>query len=188
MWPFILTRSINLQRKIKASKAEVLSIVQDPDEVLRLGPLVFSVIRDDKDPAWYTITDRLPILGGLYESTTTFQCKWANVEDGADVEVFAGVGTHMQNKMRVVDTDSEEEEVEFQEILVVQVSLCGDPCVVAFYGLNSGSVLFDALHHIHNNKDSHCYARCPCWQGFGEEKCYQCVCIFLVQFVLFTQH
>jgi len=53
MWPFILTRSVTLQRKIQASKAEVLSIVQDPDEALRLSPLVFSVIRDDKDPAWY---------------------------------------------------------------------------------------------------------------------------------------
>ena len=126
MWPFILTRSINLQRRIKASKAEVLSIVQDPDEVLRMGPLAFSVIQDDHDPAWYTITDRLPILGGLYESTTSFRCRWVNVENGADVDVFAGVGTQMQNKMRVVNMDSEEEEVEFQEILVVQVSLFGD--------------------------------------------------------------
>jgi hypothetical protein len=66
MWPFILTRSVTLQRKIQASKEEVLGIVQDPDEALRLSPLVFSVIRDDKDPAWYTVTERLPILGGFY--------------------------------------------------------------------------------------------------------------------------
>ena len=60
MWPFILTRTVTLQRKIQASKAEVLAIIQNPDEALRLSPLQLSVVQDDKDPAWYTITDRLP--------------------------------------------------------------------------------------------------------------------------------
>jgi hypothetical protein len=122
MWPFILTRSVTLQRKIQASKAEVLGIVQNPDEVLGLSPLVLSVIQDDKDPAWYTITERLPILGGLYESSTTFRCKWEKVENGVDVEVFAGMGTHLKNEMRVLD--SEEGEVKFQEVVVMKVSLC----------------------------------------------------------------
>jgi len=156
MWPFILTRSVTFQRKIQASKAEVLSVVQDPDEVLRLSPLVFSVIPDDKDPAWYTLTERLPILGGFYESSTTLRCRWEKVEGGANVEVLAGVGTCLKSEMRVLD--SEEGEVEFQEALVVKVGSCGGVYVGLFTVVNSGSVFFDALHCIHDDKGSHCYA------------------------------
>lgn len=162
MWPFILTRSVTLQRKIQASKAEVLDIVQDPDEALRLSPLVFSVIRDDKDPAWYTVTERLPILGGFYESSTTFRCRWEKAEGGADVEVLAGAGTRLKSEMRVLDSEEGEGEVVFQEALVVKVSLCVAPLDVAFYSANSGPVFFDALHRIHHDKGSRCYARHRC--------------------------
>ena len=122
MWPFVLTQSVTLQRKFQASKAEVLAIIQDPDEALLLSPLLLSIIQDDNDPAWYTMTERLPILGGLYESSTTFRCRWEKVEGGADLEVVAVGGTEMKNEMRVLD--SEEGEVEFQETVVVKVSLC----------------------------------------------------------------
>ena len=88
---------------------------------------MFSVVQDDGDPAWYTMKERLPMLGGLYESTRTFRCRWKRVEGRADAEVYAGSGTHIKSEMRVLDSEFEGGEVEFQEVLVVSVSAIATP-------------------------------------------------------------
>jgi len=118
MWPFILTRSVTLHKNIQASKAEALSVIQDPEEILRLNSLATSVVQDDKDPAWYTVTERLPILGGLFESSTKYRCRWEKVEGGADADVYAAAGVRLKNEMRVLD--SEEGGVEYREVVVVK--------------------------------------------------------------------
>jgi hypothetical protein len=118
MWPFILTRSVTLHKNIQASKAEALSVVQDPEEILRLNSLATSVVQDVKDPAWYTVTERLPILGGLFESSTKYRCRWEKVEGGADADVYAAAGVRLKNEMRVLD--SEEGGVKYHEVVVVK--------------------------------------------------------------------
>jgi hypothetical protein len=119
MWPFILIRSVSLHKNIQASKAEALLIVQDPEEMLRLNSLATSVVQNDNDPAWYTITDKLSMPGGLFESTMTFRCRWEIVEGGADAEVYAGADIYVKNEMRVLD--AEEGGVEYREVVVVKV-------------------------------------------------------------------
>ncbi|KDR85050.1 hypothetical protein GALMADRAFT_314814 [Galerina marginata CBS 339.88] len=130
MWPFFPTRSVFLSKTIPVSRSHLLSILHDPEQVLRVSPLFISLIPDPpKDPSsdspttgkaqWYTITERLPMLGGLYESSTTFRCRYERTEDGYDAEVLAGAGTHLMNEARVRDADGEGEGVVFEEKLVV---------------------------------------------------------------------
>lgn len=122
MWPFILTRNASFSKEIPTSKAELLKMVHDPELAVRLSPLFKSITQDPQDPKWYTITERLPLLGGLLESSTTFRVCWNNTEDGRSVEVFARVWTHMINDIVVKDSEENPEHSVFTETVILQVN------------------------------------------------------------------
>ena len=121
MWPLFSTRTVLVSRIIPASKEDVLKIIQDREQALSVSPLVYSVVQDPKDPSWYIVKEKLPMLGGLFESSTTFRCQWEKAADGNNTVVAAGLGTQLRSEMRVSESNDETTCV-FSEKLVVTVS------------------------------------------------------------------
>lgn len=121
MWPFMLTRTYVFSKTIPTSREELLRVVHDPMQSIALSPLFKFAEQDPKDPAWYTVTERLPVLGGLSESSTTFRCSFANNETGRYTEVFAGVGTHMDCTVLVEEIKENPNSAKFTEVVVLKV-------------------------------------------------------------------
>jgi len=119
---FLFTsRTVHVSKTISASKEKVLEFVQDPEKVLHINPLIYSFVQDTQDPSWYTIKEKLPVLGGLIESSTTFRCKWEQVEHGNNVDVEAGLGTRLRNEMRVSEDSDKAGSCVLAEKVVVKV-------------------------------------------------------------------
>jgi hypothetical protein len=121
MWPFILTRTLTSEKHIVASKSDVLSILHDPQKVLAHNDMAVSVVQHPSEPSWYTITDRLPLIGSWATHTTT-RTRWTTTPDGCDVEVYANLWTRVDNELRVRDLESSEGTVVYYEKVVVKVS------------------------------------------------------------------
>lgn len=102
MWPFIISRSVHLQRSIRAPASDVLNILQNPDTLFWLSPLIVTVTPDPVRPSSFTITEKLPILG-YFESFTTFKCDLNIMADGFIAEVDANAGTSFRNQFTVVE-------------------------------------------------------------------------------------
>ena len=102
MWPFIISRSVHLQRSIQAPAIDVLNILQNPDTLFWLSPLIVAVTPDPVRPSSFTITEKLPILG-YFESFTTFKCDLNIMADGFIAEVDANAGTSFRNQFTVVE-------------------------------------------------------------------------------------
>lgn len=138
MWPFVLTRTYEFSKTIPTSKEELLRVVHDPLQSIQLSPLYKSAEQDPKDPKWYTVTERLPVFGGLLESQTTFRCSFENNETGRYTEVFAGSGTHMDCTVRVEEVKGDPNSAKFTEVIVLKVRRCAslflpmDHCLIAF--------------------------------------------------------
>ncbi|TFK30496.1 hypothetical protein FA15DRAFT_698956 [Coprinopsis marcescibilis] len=96
MWPFILERSVALQTHVNATPSEVLQFLQTPEKLCALSPLIkdFSVEGDV-----VTVSERLPLLGGLVESSTKFKFKLKVLENGILCDIYADMWTTMQNHM-----------------------------------------------------------------------------------------
>jgi hypothetical protein len=120
MWPFILTRTLTLEKPIVASKSDVLSILHDPQRVLANNAMAVSVVQDASDPSWYTVTDRLPLIG-LWTTHTTIRTRWTKTPDGCDVEVYANLWTRLDNQLRVRELESSEGTALYHEKVVVKV-------------------------------------------------------------------
>ena len=120
MWPFILTRTLTLEKPIVASKSDVLSILHDPKRVLANNAMAVSVVQDASDPSMYTVTDRLPLIGS-WGTHTTIRSRWTKMTDGCDVEVYANLWTRLSNELRVRELDSPEGTVLYYERVVVKV-------------------------------------------------------------------
>ncbi|KAF8168043.1 hypothetical protein B0H34DRAFT_792700 [Crassisporium funariophilum] len=133
MWSLYPTRSLSLHKRISCSTSDVLAVLHDPDQMLRLSPLVFSVVQDPSDTSWYTISERLPQgLLGVWDTQTTFRCRLTRLSDGVGSEVHAGAGTRLKSEMTVKDAEDAEGIVVFSEKLVVQVSSQGPEMLNTF--------------------------------------------------------
>ncbi|KAH9486880.1 hypothetical protein JR316_0000945 [Psilocybe cubensis] len=119
MWPFIITRTYVFSKVLPASKEEILQIVHDPIQSIQLSPLCQDAKADPNDPKWFTVTEMLPLLGGLLESKTTIRCGFENDKDGRYTEVFAGLGTHMDSTVRVEEVN---EGTKYTEVVVLKAS------------------------------------------------------------------
>ena len=120
MWPFILTRTLTFEKPIVASKSDVLSILHDPQKVLANNAMIVSVVQDASDPSWYTVTERLPLIGS-WATHTTIRSRWTKTPDGCNVEVYANLWTRASNELRVRELGSSEGTVLFYEKVVVKV-------------------------------------------------------------------
>ena len=120
MWPFILTRTLTMEKPIVASKSDVLSILHDPKRVLANNAMAVSVVQDASDPSLYTITDRLPLIGS-WGTHTTIKSRWTKTTNGCDVEVYANLWTRVSNELGVRELDSPEGTVLYYEKVVVKV-------------------------------------------------------------------
>ncbi|KAH6917328.1 hypothetical protein BKA70DRAFT_1251884 [Coprinopsis sp. MPI-PUGE-AT-0042] len=105
MWPLILSRDVVLEQKIDAPSSEVLKLLHDPKRLCSLSPLMKSVEKDKDDPSTVICTERLPMMGGKFESSTVFRCTMNPEADGVLMEVFAGAGTSLRNHMQVEGLD-----------------------------------------------------------------------------------
>ncbi|KAJ3500400.1 hypothetical protein NLJ89_g9813 [Agrocybe chaxingu] len=121
---FFSAHTITLEKHIVgATNAALLDLLHDPLQVLRLSPLVYKVEQDATDPAWYTITERLPLLGGMLTTSTTFRCRYRETEDGCECEVLAGLGTRLTSSMfgHAADDGERKGGVVYTERLAVKV-------------------------------------------------------------------
>ena len=124
MWPFILTRTVELEKTIVASKTDVLAILQNPDQLYAQNVMIMSVVQDASDPSWYTITDRLPLIGS-WATHTTVRTQFIKTTDGCDTEVHANLWTRTSGQLRVRELESSEGTVLLSEKTVVKVHTKG---------------------------------------------------------------
>lgn len=131
MWPLHLTRVAVFEKRFEtATKSQILAFLQDSEQELRLSPVVTKVEQDQNDPAWFTVTDSLPMMWGI-KTTTTFRCYSEKVdleqEQGTNNVVWAGMGTWLRCERRVEERDappgaaSSQKEVWIREKVVVKV-------------------------------------------------------------------
>ncbi|KAF9056225.1 hypothetical protein BJ165DRAFT_1606434 [Panaeolus papilionaceus] len=130
MWPLHLTRVAVFEKRFEtATKSQILAFLQDSEQELRLSPVVTKVEQDQNDPAWFTVTDSLPMMWGI-KTTTTFRCYSEKVdleqEQGTNNVVWAGMGTWLRCERRVEERDappgaaSSQKEVWIREKVVVK--------------------------------------------------------------------
>ena len=155
MWPFILTRTLTLEKSIVASKSDVLSILHDPKRVLDHNAMAVSVVQDASDPSLYTVTDRLPLIGSL-STHTTIKSRWTKTADGCDVEVYANLWTRLSNELRVRELDPQEGTVLYYEKVIVKVQRrIPFTCFTVNVHNFSGIVFVYALHCDHHHQRSY---------------------------------
>lgn len=169
MWPFILTRTLSLEKPIVASKRDVLSFLHDPKRVLDNNAMAVSVVQDASDPSLYTVTDRLPLIGS-WSTHTTIKSRWTKTTDGCDVEVYANLWTRLSNELRVRELDSTEGTVLYYERVVVKVQCRTDSnpftCFILDVHNFSGIIFVYALHCVHHHQRSYwCRERTCCEIG-----------------------
>ena len=155
MWPFILTRTLTLEKPIVAKKSDVLSILHDPKQVLDINAMAVSVVQDASDLSLYTVTDRLPLIGS-WTTHTTFKSRWTKTTDGCDIEVYANLWTRSTNELRVRELDSPEGTVLYYEKVVVKVQC---RTILPCFSLNvhnfSGIICVYAFHCVHHHQRSY---------------------------------
>lgn len=139
MWPFILTRTLTMEKPIVASKSDVLSILHDPKRVLANNAMAVSVVQDASDPSLYTITDRLPLIGS-WGTHTTIKSRWTKTTNGCDVEVYANLWTRVSNELGVRELDSPEGTVLYYEKVVVKVQYV-EPFYLSMFTISQGLFL-----------------------------------------------
>ena len=154
MWPFILTRTLTLEKPIVAAKSDVLNILHNPKLVLDNNDMAVSVVQDDSDPSLYTVTDRLPLIGS-WTTHTTIKSRWTKTTDGCDVEVYANLWTRLFNELRVRELDSAEGTVLYYERVVVKVQSESLSNLLVNVHSFSGIVFVYALHYVHHHQRSH---------------------------------
>ncbi|KAF8912719.1 hypothetical protein CPB84DRAFT_1742213 [Gymnopilus junonius] len=119
MWPFILTRSVTLSKSIPTTKARLLNILHDPHQALRTSPLITSLDQDPDSPEWYTLTEKVPLLGGTFVQTNQLKVHYVRTEDGYNAEVLTTAWTHLNSEARAREVGGEDQVV-FEEKLTVQ--------------------------------------------------------------------
>ena len=155
MWPFILTRTLTLEKSIVASKSDVLSILHDPKRVLDHNAMAVSVVQVTSDPSLYTVTDWLPLIGSWSTHTTT-KSRWTKTADGCNVEVYANLWTRLSDELRVRELDTQEGTVLYYEKVIVKVQ-CRTLLLVFTLNVHnfSGIVFVYALHYVHHHQRSY---------------------------------
>jgi hypothetical protein len=118
---FFTTKDYTYQREIQAPYETVLKIVRDPVVFSSHSLLFKSIERDTStaEPDWYTITERLPLLGPI-ESSLTFRAKLVPLENGLDADVDAALGTALKSVYTVERGDVGKSVV--KELTTVKVS------------------------------------------------------------------
>lgn len=130
MWPFILSRIVTMDKTIIASKSDVLSILHDPHQVIAQNAMFVSIVQDPSDPSWYTLNERLPLIGS-WTIPTTIKTQWKETADGCDIEVYANLWTRCSNKFRVDTKESSEGTVLLTEKVVVKGLFIFMPYIVS---------------------------------------------------------
>lgn len=101
---------------------DVLNVLHDPQQSLQLSEYVLSVIPDaTRGENNFLVTKTIPLFGGYINGSSTYKVKWANVPEGVDIEVDAGLGTTVYNESRVRDDNGI---VVFTESVTIQVCRC----------------------------------------------------------------
>ncbi|KAF9531980.1 hypothetical protein CPB83DRAFT_50863 [Crepidotus variabilis] len=121
--PLFLSSTVHLEKRFPPGPtvADVLAVLHDTQQAIRLSPLIISAEPDTTRPAddgqWFIMTEKLPIFGGIINGKTTFKLKWTNVPEGGDGEVEAAAGTKLKSQQRV---KQDGDVVLFKEDLVVK--------------------------------------------------------------------
>lgn len=99
---------------------DVLNVLHDPQQALRISPIVSSVI---PDPAGgenhFIVTERIRVFGSIYYPAK-YKIKWTLVPDGCEWDGDANFGIKTRNEMKV---KIENGVVVFTDSLTAQASL-----------------------------------------------------------------
>ncbi|KAG6850500.1 hypothetical protein H0H93_012501 [Arthromyces matolae] len=105
-WPFTsVQREVHLAKVINAPPNKVLALLQDPNVLLSLSPLIVSVTPDSTEVSnsTYTVTEKISV-GGIFNLHTQFKCQLYMIEDGVDIGVIGDMGTKLTIQYRVQST------------------------------------------------------------------------------------
>lgn len=106
---------------------DALKVLQDPQESIRLSPVISSVKPDpSRGDGHFIVTERVPIIGSIYYPTT-YKTKWRSMLDGCEWEVEASFGTKIRSRSKVKEENGV---VVFTEDLNMEVSSIREPAAL----------------------------------------------------------
>jgi len=83
------TTTIVFSKIINAPIADVIAILHDSPRMIRLNPLVISVVQSAQDPQLYTITGKMTLGGVIPMPPFSSTARYTSLDDGVDVDVKA---------------------------------------------------------------------------------------------------
>jgi len=119
MWPKLYTtRTLVATRDLNVPPQQVLDFLHDPPAMIMRSPVVVSYEQlspddddgDDSPPrtSKYTITDKVPVLFGLFHTKQSVQASFTPVTDGTCMFVEAVAGTTLMTTWHVQALPAEE--------------------------------------------------------------------------------
>lgn len=128
MWPFLLDRTVTINKRMRGTVSQVTEILYDVHEWCRLHPFVNKVEQDPDVPNRYKITDRLSGPWHLWEYDNSIHAVFTRQEDergqGVNVSVTLPQTTvfpKLENQLRVKETETPGI-VEVSEVVEMRVS------------------------------------------------------------------
>lgn len=124
MSPLISASSLTLSKQFPPGPRvqDALNVLHNPQQTLQLSTYVLSVVPNaTKGENNFLVTKQIPLFGGIINGSSTYNVKWVNVPEGADIEVDAGLGTFINNEMRVKEDNGV---VVFTENVSIKVGGC----------------------------------------------------------------
>ncbi|XP_006454389.1 hypothetical protein AGABI2DRAFT_182365 [Agaricus bisporus var. bisporus H97] len=113
MWPFLLDRTVTINKRMRGTVSQVTEILYDVHEWCRLHPFVNKVEQDPDVPHRYKITDRLSGPWHLWEYDNSIHAVFTRQEDergrGVNVSVTLPQTTvfpKLENQLRVKETET----------------------------------------------------------------------------------
>lgn len=115
------TYSLHLSKNFPAGPTvqDVLRVLHNPQQEIRLSPIVHSVTPDPEGGEdEFIVVERVPLIGCIYVPTT-YKLTWKSTPDGCEWQVEANFGTRLSSRRKVRDENGV---VVFTEDLTTRVS------------------------------------------------------------------
>jgi len=120
------TYNLHLSKNFPAGPTvkDALKVLQDPQESIRLSPVISSVEPDPtRGDGHFIVTEKVPIIGSIYYPTK-YKTNWRSMLDGCEWEVEASFGTKIRSRSKVKEENGV---VVFTEDLDAEVSPIREP-------------------------------------------------------------
>ncbi|KAH8814465.1 hypothetical protein DL96DRAFT_413623 [Flagelloscypha sp. PMI_526] len=112
---FKSTKNFSTSRVVNSSVEAALPIVQDPEALMKINPIITNFVQSPDDPLLYTVTDTLDVIG--LHPTTTYTAKFTVNPDGLSTDVNAGAGVTTKGHWTISTNANGETEVKEDTVL-----------------------------------------------------------------------